>query len=67
MTIHKSQGSTMEKVTVFLKKGMERSLIYVAFSRATTLNGLFLIGEFKPPSPPGPNHLPTKEMRRPRC
>jgi len=55
MTIYKSQGGTYEKVVVNLKKGMTRSELYVAFSRATKANGLFLIGEFVPPKPTEPN------------
>ena len=52
MTIYKSQGGTYEKVVVNLKKGMTRSELYVACSRATKASGLYLIGEFVPPKPP---------------
>ena len=52
MTIYKSQGGTYEKVVVNLKKGMTRSEIYVACSRATKASGLYLIGDFVPPKPP---------------
>ena len=64
ITIHKSQGSTLEKVSILMKKGMERSLVYVALSRATSLDGLFLIGEFHPPTPPKEDHPVVKEMKR---
>ena len=55
MTIYKSQGGTYEKVVVNLKKGMTRSELYVACSRATKANGLYLIGDFVPPKPPERN------------
>ena len=55
MTIYKSQGGTYEKVVVNLKKGMTRSELYVASSRATKASGLYLTGEFVPPKPPEPN------------
>ena len=52
MTIYKSQVGTYEKVVVNLKKGMTRSELYVASSRATKASGLYLIGDFVPPKPP---------------
>ncbi|CAF1481566.1 unnamed protein product, partial [Rotaria sordida] len=55
MTIYKSQGGTYEKVVVNLKKGMTRSELYVACSRATKASGLYLIGDFVPPKPPERN------------
>ncbi|CAF0843236.1 unnamed protein product [Adineta ricciae] len=55
MTIYKSQGGTYEKVVVNLKKGMTRSELYVACSRATKASGLYLIGDFVPPKPPEHN------------
>ncbi|CAF4785616.1 unnamed protein product, partial [Rotaria sp. Silwood2] len=55
MTIYKSQGGTYEKVVVNLKKGMTRSELYVACSRATKATGLYLIGDFVPPKPPERN------------
>lgn len=48
-TIHKSQGQLMDLLVVTLAKTMEISLLYVALSRATTLKGLYIIGEFKAP------------------
>lgn len=51
LTIHKSQGSTYENVVVHLPSRYERALVYVALSRATTLNGLYLIGKFKKTKP----------------
>jgi ATP-dependent exoDNAse (exonuclease V) alpha subunit len=50
MTIYKNQGGTYEKV-VNLKKGMTRSELYVACSRATKASSLYLIGDFIPPKP----------------
>lgn len=43
MTIHKMQGQSTEIIVVSLGDSMERSLLYVALSRATTLNELYLI------------------------
>lgn len=65
ITIHKSQGSTLNSVTVQIGDGaLERSLLYVACSRAKTISGLYLVGEFKSPRPPHPAHSPTIEMNR---
>lgn len=66
ITIHKSQGQTMIRVVVGLSKSMDRSLLYVALSRATALSGLFMIGEFKAPHKPPDNHPPKVEMTRMR-
>ncbi|CAF4698830.1 unnamed protein product, partial [Rotaria sp. Silwood2] len=69
MTIYKSQGGTYEKVVVNLKKGMTRSELYVACSRATKASGLYLIGDFVPPKPPEPNDavaMMFKNMRSER-
>lgn len=63
ITVHKSQGSTLKNVTVFID-GMDRSLLYVAFSRVTKLEGLFIIGNFHAPKSPDERHLPTNEMKR---
>lgn len=43
MTIHKAQGQSYQKVTVHLSKGMSRALIYVALTRATSLQGLSIV------------------------
>ncbi|CAF4166144.1 unnamed protein product, partial [Rotaria sordida] len=69
MTIYKSQGGTYEKVVVNLKKGMTRSELYVACSRATKASGLYLIGDFVPPKPPERNDAVStmfKSMRSER-
>jgi hypothetical protein len=55
MTIYKSQDGIYEKVVVNLKKGMTRSELYVACSRATKPSTLFLIGGFVSPKPPERN------------
>lgn len=40
MTIHKSQGQSYDNVSIHAKPGMSRALLYVALSRARSLNGL---------------------------
>ena len=50
-TVHKVQGQTLEKVVVSFDLENQRSFnsgqIYVALSRVTSLNGLFLVGTYK--------------------
>ncbi|CAD6226277.1 GSCOCG00011864001-RA-CDS, partial [Cotesia congregata] len=43
ITIHKSQGGTYNTVVIHLVKGMKKNELYVAFSRCTMLNGLFIV------------------------
>lgn len=58
ITIHKSQGQSLNKVVVHIKKKMTRELLYVALSRATSLEGLYIIGNFPIPKPiPKSSHL----------
>jgi hypothetical protein len=63
ITIHKPQGSTLGQVVVQLVAGMWRSLVYVAFSRAMLLTGLYILGEFRK-SNPSANDNVGKEMDR---
>lgn len=42
MTIHKSQGLSLESVSVAVTKNMARELVYVALSRAMTFEKLYL-------------------------
>lgn len=63
VTIHKSQGSTLEKVVVHVKPGILRSMLYVACSRATCAQGLFIVTEsFRPPRPPSDHDSVVMEM-----
>lgn len=42
ITIHKSQGGTYDTIVYEYSKSHEQQLVYVALSRATSLNGLYL-------------------------
>lgn len=65
ITIHKSQGSTFEYVTVQIPQKNLRSLIYVALSRATKLENLYLIGKkLEKTKAPSDNDAVVKEMNR---
>jgi len=47
LSVHKSQGMTIEKLVVSLEKSFEYGMAYVALSRATSLQGLQLL-DFDP-------------------
>jgi len=74
MTINKAQGSSLPEVVVSVsrfktKKGtwtrkLTRELLYVACSRATSLAGLYIDGEFEPPNPPPEDDPVSQEMTR---
>lgn len=66
ITIHKNQGGTYDTVIIKLpQRQMHRSLMYVACSRVTTSNGLFLIGtRFEKTSPPKPTDSIAQESAR---
>jgi ATP-dependent exoDNAse (exonuclease V) alpha subunit len=44
LTIHKSQGMSLARVEVNMTKIFEKSQLYVAMSRCTSLEGLYLLG-----------------------
>lgn len=66
MTVHKSQGQTLNTVTIdFNGKNMKRCILYVALSRATSLSGLHMLQkEFVIPSKPKPTDPVVVEMKR---
>jgi hypothetical protein len=74
MTITKSQGSSIPVVVVSVKRfrnqfgkltrKLSRELLYVACSRATSLTGLYIDGEFEAPAPPPPFDPVSIEMER---
>ncbi|XP_072142204.1 uncharacterized protein [Dermacentor andersoni] len=45
ITIHKSQGGTYDKVVVDYSKSHNQKLVYVAHSRVTTIDGLYLMNK----------------------
>ncbi|ORX66323.1 hypothetical protein DL89DRAFT_270250 [Linderina pennispora] len=45
-------------------RSLTRSLMYVAFSRAVSASGLYLIGDFREPSPPDRNSSLQREYAR---
>ena len=51
-TVHKVQGQTLDQVVVNFDLEKQRSFksgqMYVALSCVTSLNGLFLVGTYKP-------------------
>ncbi|KAE8739092.1 hypothetical protein FOCC_FOCC015415 [Frankliniella occidentalis] len=65
LTVHKSQGQSLQQVVVHLEnRSMPRDQLYVACSRATTLSGLYIIGQFKPPKELQKKSFLSIEMRR---
>ena len=63
VTIHKEQGKTEDQIVVSCKGGFFPGQFYTAISRPTTLNGLFLIGQFRT-NIIKPNQAALKEMKR---
>lgn len=68
MTIAKAQGSSLPLVVVSVSGSrLVRSELYVACSRATSLEGLFIDGDFAPPQPPAGVDIVGDEMKRLRA
>ncbi|EHK16881.1 uncharacterized protein TRIVIDRAFT_139619, partial [Trichoderma virens Gv29-8] len=44
MSVHRSQGMTLDRVIVDLSHAFEEGQVYVALSRATSLHGLKVVG-----------------------
>ena len=42
LTVHKSQGLTLESVSVNITRDMQPNMLYVALSRCTSWEGLFV-------------------------
>jgi hypothetical protein len=65
LTIHKSQGQTYKEVCIDLRcsNRITRQQLYVAFSRVTSLSGLYISVKFKPPTEREENPI-SKEMER---
>ncbi|KAG8171564.1 hypothetical protein JTE90_026094 [Oedothorax gibbosus] len=64
MTIHKSQGCTFDSVAIGMRKGMSQSLQYVACSRVTKANGLYILNEYKKPATLNTNNPIVVELQR---
>ncbi|KAG5684730.1 hypothetical protein PVAND_013944 [Polypedilum vanderplanki] len=70
ITIHKSQGRSESKKVIDvrnpskIKNHMDRQKWYVALSRARSLNGLYILGAFKPPNEIKPDDDVNAEMNR---
>lgn len=67
ITVHKSQGSNLSRLSVILRdtatgQRLPRKSLYVALSRATSLNGLYLIGKFEAPAKPDRNEKVIVEI-----
>lgn len=65
LTVHKSQGQSMAKLVIdFGLRAMDIAMLYVAFTRAKVLQGLYLLGKFKPPTPRKSTDPVVLEMER---
>ncbi|GFR27550.1 ATP-dependent DNA helicase [Trichonephila clavata] len=56
--------ATFQEAAVGFKRNLTRSLQYVALSRVTSIQGLYILGEYKAPPPPREDDLILQEMKR---
>ncbi|KAF6250527.1 hypothetical protein COO60DRAFT_1465293 [Scenedesmus sp. NREL 46B-D3] len=49
LTVHRSQGMSLGKLKVHLQRAFAAGMVYVGLSRCTSLAGLQVVGEVKPP------------------
>ncbi|GFX70554.1 ATP-dependent DNA helicase [Trichonephila clavipes] len=64
MTFHKSQGATFQEAAIGFKRNLTRPIQYVALSRVTSIQGLYILGEYKAPLPPREDDLILQELKR---
>ncbi|KAG5666208.1 hypothetical protein PVAND_017645 [Polypedilum vanderplanki] len=63
ITVHKAQGRSEPKIVIDVRN-FDRQKYYVAASRATSINGLHILGQFKPPKEIESNNEVNVEMIR---
>lgn len=64
LTIHKCQGLTLNQVVFLYNSNLRRDLVYVAMSRTTSVQDLYIVGKFIRPKPISENDNLEIEKRR---